>query len=137
MVLVLLEAWGEVGARARRQHYYTQESVGIASGFLLAALHRAGLATLTHTPSPMGFLARILGRPANEKPYLLIPLGYPAAGCEVPNLARKGLDEIRVRTSNQAESLDERVREAVQRNAPSAGLPICTDPPNCTASFTA
>jgi len=96
LVVVLRQAWGE-GEGARRQHYYTQESVGIASGFLLAALHHAGLATLTHTPSPMGFLARVLGRPDNEKPYLLIPVGYPAEGCEVPQLERKPLDEIRVR----------------------------------------
>lgn len=78
-------------------NYYTQESVGIACGFLIAALHEAGLATLTHTPSPMAFLARILGRPENERPYLLLPVGYPAAGCAVPDIARKALDEIRVR----------------------------------------
>ena len=77
-------------------NYYTQESVGIASGFLLAALHHAGLATLTHTPSPMGFLQRILGRPEHEKTFLLIPVGYPASDCEVPNLVRKPLDEIRI-----------------------------------------
>lgn len=80
----------------RVTNYYTQESVGIASGFLLAALHHAGLATLTHTPSPMGFLQRILGRPEHEKAFLLIPVGYPARDCEVPNLVRKPLDEIRV-----------------------------------------
>ncbi|MFM7296558.1 MAG: nitroreductase family protein, partial [Planctomycetota bacterium] len=76
--------------------YYTQESVGIASGFLLAALHHAGLATLTHTPSPMEFLARILGRPAHERAFLLIPVGYPAEGCLVPDLPRKSLDEVRI-----------------------------------------
>lgn len=80
------------------KNYYTQESVGIAAGFLLAALHHAGLATLTHTPSPMGFLQRILVRPANERAFLLIPVGYPAAGCEVPNLVRKSLAEIRIRS---------------------------------------
>lgn len=84
----------EDGKKAR--NYYTQESIGIASGFLIAALHHAGLATLTHTPSPMGFLQEVLGRPKNEKAFLLIPVGYPADGCEVPNLERKGLDEIRV-----------------------------------------
>ena len=81
----------------RKQNYYTQESVGIACGMLLAALHNAGLATLTHTPSPMGFLAEVLERPANEKAFLLIPVGYPAPDCEVPDLARKPLDEIVVR----------------------------------------
>lgn len=81
----------------KHTNYYTQESVGIAVGFLLAALHHAGLATLTHTPSPMGFLSEVLGRPVNEKPYLLIPVGYPAAGCRVPDLARKSLEAIRVR----------------------------------------
>ncbi|KAA3612416.1 MAG: nitroreductase family protein [Planctomycetota bacterium] len=76
--------------------YYPLESVGLASGFLLAAIHQAGLASLTHTPSPMKFLAQILGRPENERPFLLIPLGYPAADCEVPDIAKKSLDEIAV-----------------------------------------
>ena len=74
--------------------YYASESVGIAVGLLLAALHHAGLATLTHTPSPMRFLAEILGRPKNEKPYVLIPVGYPAAGARVPDIGRKSLAEI-------------------------------------------
>ncbi|MEZ5308292.1 MAG: nitroreductase family protein [Pyrinomonadaceae bacterium] len=74
--------------------YYSQESVGIAVGFLLAALHRMGLATLTHTPSPMKFLQEILGRPKNEVPFVLIPVGYPAEDAEVPDLSRKPLDEI-------------------------------------------
>ena len=73
----------------KRKHYYVQESVGIACGFLLAALHWCGLATLTHTPSPMGFLSEILERPKNERPYLLIPVGYPAADATVPPLAKK------------------------------------------------
>ena len=75
-------------------HYYVNESVGIACGFLLAALHAAGLATLTHTPSPMGFLREILGRPENEKAYLLIPVGYPKRNCRVPDIHRKPLDEV-------------------------------------------
>jgi nitroreductase len=87
----------ELEAGRKKTNYYTQESVGIASGFLLCALHNAGLATLTHTPSPMGFLQRILGRPDHERAYLLIPVGFPAAGCQVPNLERKPLEEIRVR----------------------------------------
>ncbi len=74
--------------------YYSQESVGIAVGLLLAALHNAGLATLTHTPSPMKFLQEILGRPKNEVPFVLIPVGYPAEGAKVPNLKRKSLEEI-------------------------------------------
>lgn len=74
--------------------YYSQESVGIAVGMLLAALHNAGLATLTHTPSPMKFLQEILGRPKNEVPYVLIPVGYPAEDAKVPNLKRKSLGEI-------------------------------------------
>ncbi len=77
-------------------HYYVKESVGIACGFLIAALHRAGLATLTHTPSPMGFLRDILDRPENETPYLLLPVGYPANGCEVPDIDKKAVNEILV-----------------------------------------
>lgn len=76
------------------KHYYVSESVGIAAGILVTALHLSGLATLTHTPSPMGFLSRILERPANERPFLLIPVGYPADGAEVPDIARKPLDEV-------------------------------------------
>lgn len=76
--------------------YYANESVGIAVGMLLAAAHHAGLATLTHTPSPMKFLAEILGRPEHERPYLLIPVGYPAANCVVPDITRKALAEILV-----------------------------------------
>lgn len=83
------------GAERRIKNYYVHESVGIAVGFLLTALHLAGLATLTHTPSPMGFLAEILGRPKNERPYLLIPIGYPAAGAQVPDISKKALEEIR------------------------------------------
>lgn len=85
------------GTERHVKHYYVSESVGIACGFLLAALHIAGLATLTHTPSPMGFLASILGRPRNEKPYLLIPVGYPSADATVPTITKKPLDEIRLR----------------------------------------
>ncbi len=81
----------------KRTNYYTVESVGIALGFLIAALHHAGLATLTHTPSPMRFLGEILGRPANEKAFVLLPVGYPAPDCRVPELRKKTLDEIRVR----------------------------------------
>jgi len=79
---------------ARRKHYYVQESCGIALGILISALHHAGLATLTHTPSPMAFLTALLGRPGNEKPFVLLPIGYPAADCEVPELTRKPLAEL-------------------------------------------
>jgi iodotyrosine deiodinase len=80
-----------------RKHYYVQESVGIACGLLLASLHRAGLATLTHTPSPMGFLREILGRPRNERPYLVVPVGYPAPDATVPHIERKPLSSVLVR----------------------------------------
>jgi nitroreductase len=95
LIVVFRHVWG-VDAGAKRTNYYTQESVGIAVGFLLVALHHAGVATLTHTPSPMGFLQEILGRPQNERPYVLIPVGYPAEGCRVPALERKPLEQIRV-----------------------------------------
>jgi nitroreductase len=85
------------GTAGKRKNYYASESVGIACGFLLAALNLSGLATLTHTPSPMGFLNRILDRPPHEKPYLLIPVGYPARGAKVPDIARKAEDEVLTR----------------------------------------
>lgn len=80
----------------RSKNYYVQESVGIASGFLISAIHNAGLATLTHTPSPMNFLSEILERPENEKPFLLLPVGYPSRNAQVPDITRKGLDEVSV-----------------------------------------
>jgi nitroreductase len=79
---------------ARKQHYYVKESVGIACGFLIAALHQAGLATLTHTPSPMKFLGDILERPENEKPFLLLVTGFPSDGAEVPDITKKKTHEI-------------------------------------------
>ncbi len=88
---------GTAGSASKRKNYYVAESVGVACGFLLAALHLSGLATLTHTPSPMGFLNRILGRPEHEKPYLLIPVGFPSDGAKVPTIAKKPLAEILVR----------------------------------------
>ena len=84
---------GETGEK--NPNYYVQESCGIAVGFLLAALHEAGLAALTHTPSPMNFLADLLERPENERAFLNIPVGWPATDATVPNLSRKPLDEIR------------------------------------------
>ena len=88
----MLYSLNDVGSH--RKNYYVSESVGIASGFLLAALHNAGLATLTHTPSPMNFLGEILERPANEKAYLLIPVGYPDDDAEVPEITKKPFDDI-------------------------------------------
>ncbi|MGH2552073.1 MAG: nitroreductase family protein [Chitinophagaceae bacterium] len=78
----------------KHQNYYVSESCGIACGFLLAAIHHAGLAALTHTPSPMNFLSAVLNRPENEKPFLLIPVGYPAAECWVPDIKRKELEMV-------------------------------------------
>lgn len=85
------------GTQTRSKNYYVQESVGIAVGLLLASLHLAGLATLTHTPSPMGFLSEVLARPVNERAFVLIPVGYPATDAQVPDLTKKTLDEIRGR----------------------------------------
>jgi iodotyrosine deiodinase len=82
---------GEDGERIK--HYYTPESVGIAMGLLIAAVHQAGLASLTHTPAPMKFLNEILGRPENETPYLILVVGYPSADCAVPDIQRKPADE--------------------------------------------
>ena len=84
------------GKEADERHYYVNESVGIAVGFLLAALHDAGLATLTHTPSPMSFLRDVLERPANERAYVLIPVGYIAEDCRVPDIQRKPLSDVLV-----------------------------------------
>lgn len=78
------------------QVYYAEESIGIACGMLITAIHLAGLVTLTHTPSPMGFLSAVLDRPAHERPFLLLPVGYPAAGCTVPDLHRKPLERVLV-----------------------------------------
>jgi len=79
---------------AKHQNYYVTESVGLACGFLLSAIHNAGLGALTHTPSPMNFLIELLKRPKNEKPFLLIPIGYVADDCWVPDIERKSLDEV-------------------------------------------
>ena len=85
------------GTERKVKHYYVNESVGLASGFLLTALHMAGLATLTHTPSPMGFLSEILRVPRNYRPFLLIPVGYPAEDARVPDITKKPLEEILTR----------------------------------------
>lgn len=84
------------GKEHKIKHYYTAESVGIAVGVLLCSLHLAGLATLTHTPNPMAFLSEILERPANERAYVIIPVGYPAAGAHIPGISKKPLDQVMV-----------------------------------------
>ncbi|MFQ5554370.1 MAG: nitroreductase family protein [Acidimicrobiia bacterium] len=96
LVVVFEQRFGHNADGSKRHHFYVKESVGIACGIFIATLHRLGLATLTHTPSPMGFLTRLLDRPKNERPFVLFPIGYPAAGCRVPDLERKGLDEVLV-----------------------------------------
>lgn len=99
LIVVFRQAYGlrqdpETGIETHLKHYYSEESVGIAVGLLLASLHLAGLATLTHTPSPMKFLSEILNRPDNERPYVVIPVGYPAANAQVPAITKKPLEEI-------------------------------------------
>ncbi len=94
-VIVVFEQRYGVGPDGQKlKHYYTQESVGIATGILITALHNAGLVSLTHTPSPMGFLNELLGRPAHDRPYLILVVGYPAEGAMVPKIERKTLKEI-------------------------------------------
>ncbi len=101
LIAVFEQAYGLIldsGGRERQiKHYYAAESTGIAVGFLLASLRQAGLVALTHTPSPMGFLRETLGRPRNERAFVLIAVGHPAPDCRVPDLQRKGLQEIMVR----------------------------------------
>ena len=100
IIVVFKEDYGlnsEVAQEEERiKHYYTNESVGIAVGFLIASLQQAGLAVLTHTPNPMGFLRDLLGRSRNEKPYVVLPVGYPAPDCRVPVLRKKTLDEAMI-----------------------------------------
>lgn len=93
LIVVFKKAYDLYGTE-KRKNYYVSESVGIACGFLLAAIHNAGLVALTHTPSPMNFLKKILNRPENESPFLLIPVGYPADDAMVPDIKRKELDEF-------------------------------------------
>ncbi len=96
VVVLFRKAYGLAPDGGKRTLYYTQESCGIAAGFFIAAVHRMGLVTLTHTPSPMQFLGELLERPDNERAMLVMPVGYPAAGARVPALTRKPLDEIAV-----------------------------------------
>ena len=94
LIAIFAQKFGVLPDGRQVKHYYATESVGIATGILLTALHNAGLASLTHTPSPMGFLNEILGRPGNERPYLLIVTGYPADDATVPDITKKSLNEI-------------------------------------------
>jgi nitroreductase len=94
LIIVFKKAYDITPDGKKRNNYYVNESVGIACGFLLAAIHKAGLVALTHTPSPMNFLSKILNRPENERPFLLIPVGYPTEETFVPKLQRKPLEDI-------------------------------------------
>ena len=96
LVVVFRKAYGLDVGGLKQTHYYTHESVGIAVGLFIAAVHHMGLVTLTHTPNPMGFLGELLQRPANEKAFLILPVGRPAADAQVPDIRRKALDEISV-----------------------------------------
>ena len=92
----LIVMFAQTTAPDKKKHYYVQESCGIAAGFLISAIHQAGLVTLTHTPSPMNFLKKILNRPDNERPFLLLPVGYPAFNCYVPDIQRKELKDVSI-----------------------------------------
>ena len=94
LIVMLRHRWTVQPGGSRSKNYYSSESCGIAAGFLIAALHQMGLATLPHTPSPMGFLTDILQRPEHEQPYLVLPVGYPAPDAVVPDIDRKPLDEV-------------------------------------------
>ena len=94
LIAIFAQSYGVLPDGRKVKHYYVSESVGIATGILITALHIAGLATLTHTPSPMGFLNTILGRPENERPFLLLVTGYPAEEARLPAITKKSLDEI-------------------------------------------
>lgn len=96
VVILFRQSYGLRRDGSKRTHYYSQESCGIAAGLFIAAVHTMGLVTLTHTPNPMAFVSELLGRPANEKAMLIMPVGYPEADARVPDLARKALDEIAV-----------------------------------------
>ena len=94
LIIVFAQRHGVGSDGDRMKHYYVQESVGIATGMLISALHQTGLASLTHTPSPMRFLNAILDRPANERPFLILAVGHPATGAEVPDITRRPFDDV-------------------------------------------
>ncbi|MFT6849636.1 MAG: iodotyrosine deiodinase [Sphingobacteriales bacterium] len=95
LIIIFKKAYDFVGTE-KKKNYYVNESVGLAAGFLLTAIHQSGLCSLTHTPSPMDFLTKLLGRPANERPFLLIPIGYPADKTMVPDIHRKNLKDVSI-----------------------------------------
>ncbi len=94
LIVIFAQSYGVLADGRKVKNYYVQESVGIATGMLITAVHNAGLVSLTHTPSPMGFLNEILGRPTNEKPFLILVVGYPAENAVVPDIGKKPLEEI-------------------------------------------
>jgi nitroreductase len=94
LIVIFSQPWSQVNGQEQQKHYYARESVGIATGFLIQAIHHAGLASLTHTPSPMGFLNTLLGRPSHEKAFLILVVGYPADDATVPCITKKSLSEI-------------------------------------------
>jgi iodotyrosine deiodinase len=96
IIVVMKKSFGFDEDGSKSQNYYVNESVGIACGFLIAAIHQAGLVTLTHTPSPMNFIAKALERPENEKPYLLLPIGHAADDCQVPDIHRKAFEAVAI-----------------------------------------
>ena len=104
LIVVFKKAY-DLADGVKKKNYYVNESVGLATGFLLAAIHNAGLASLTHTPSPMNFLQEILGRPENERPFLLIPVGYPAENARVPDINRKELGDVMVVYGERGEGI--------------------------------
>lgn len=110
LIAVFARSYGLGPDGGKTKHYYVQESVGIATGILVTALHHAGLATLTHTPSPMSFLGEVLDRPENERPYLLIVAGYPRDDARVPDIGRKELDEILTVVEEGREQIHEETR---------------------------
>ncbi|CAN5451768.1 nitroreductase family protein [soil metagenome] len=103
LVVLFEERYGTAPDGSRLHHYYVKESVGIAAGIFITAIHTMGLVTLTHTPTPMAFLSKLLGRPASERPFVLFPVGYPNHGALVPDLARKTLDDVLVILSPEAD----------------------------------
>ncbi len=94
LIIPFKQIYGIDGTGRKKKHYYVNESIGISIGILISAIHYSGLVTLTHTPSPMNFLKKILGRPENERPVVVLPVGYPAKDATVPDLKKKSLDEI-------------------------------------------
>jgi nitroreductase len=110
IVVVFEQRYGTRPDGSRQHHYYVKESVGIACGMFVDALHRMGLSTLTHTPSPMAFLRDVLGRPDSERPFILFPIGYAAQNCRVPDLKRKSLDEVMVEVGRRAQSTEQRAQ---------------------------